>query len=245
MNSMITKLIGMVDSVQSPIQAHTGTDALVENNGTSPKQDNSMENQDMTDMTASEYEEAKEMTDDMTPDSVLPDMELSASDHQADETSTMEQPAISDLVAAADGFNAAFNVALYELEASRKQLVEHAIRVEELNESIKTLNSALNNEVDKGHRKEEEYSLDKELMLKRIHDIESIRDQLQQQISEQESTLNARDAEISQLSSRVDELTDALDQSTAEGQRAAEEISHLTWINARQRGSVQLKKSVT
>jgi len=227
-NNMITKLIGMVDSVQSPIQAHTGTDALLENNGTSPKQDNSMDNQDITDMTAGEYEEAKEMTDDMTPDSVLPHMELSASDHQADETSTMEQPAISDLVAAADGFNAAFNVALYELETSRKQLVEHAIRVEELNESIKTLNSALNNEVDKGHRREEEYSLDKELMLQRIHDIESIRDELQQQISQQESILNARDAEISQLSSRVDELTDALDQSTAEGQRAAEEINHLT-----------------
>ncbi|MGB5177554.1 MAG: EAL domain-containing protein [Gammaproteobacteria bacterium] len=225
---MITKLIGMVDSAKSPLHAHTGTDPLVENNGTSPTQNSSMENEGMTDMTASGHEEMIETTDDMIPDSVLPDMELSARDHQADETAVMEQPAISDLVAAADGFNAAFNVALYELDASRKQLVEHAIRVEELNESIKTLNSALSNEVDKGHRREQEYSQDKELMHQRIRDIESTRDQLLLQISEQESTLNARDAEISQLSSRVNELTGALDQRTAEGQRAAEEISHLT-----------------
>ena len=225
---MITKLIGMVDSVTSPLQAPTGTDALVEDNREKPRQENSMENESMTEMAPGEHEEMVDTIDSMPSDSVHPAMELSADDNQADPVSGGEQPSISALVAAADGFNAAFNVALYELDVSRKQLVEHSARIDALNESIKTLNSALSDEVCKGQRKEEEYSLEKELMHQRIHDIESIRDQLQLQINEQESTLNARAAEISQLSSRVEELTGSLDQRTAEGQRAAEEISHLT-----------------
>jgi hypothetical protein len=46
-----------------------------------------------------------------------------------------EKPAISELLAAAEEFNAAFNTALYELEASRKLAKERAARIEELDAS--------------------------------------------------------------------------------------------------------------
>jgi diguanylate cyclase (GGDEF)-like protein len=187
-----------------------------------------MENETMKDMTFSEHAEMVDTADDITPESALPDMGLTENDHQPDAKSGLEQPAIDDLVAAADEFNAAFNTALYELDSSRKMFIEHSIRIDELNASIKTVNSALNDEVNKGHRKEEEYSQEKGQLNQRIYDIESMRDHLQQQMNEQEGTLNTRAEEIIQLTSRIEELTPALEQRTAEAQRAQEEIGQLT-----------------
>ena len=221
---MITKLIGMVDSVTSPLQTQPGRDTLQKGNSEHPNQDIKKENETMIDMTLSEQAEMSDTTDNTAPGSVFPDINLTQKDHQSEDEFEMEQPAISDLAAIAGEFNAAFNTALYELDSSRKQLVERTVRIDELNESIETVNSTLNDEVNKGHRKEEEYSREKEQLNKKISDIESDRERLLQQVNEQQNTLNARAEEISQLSSRIKEVTDTLEQRTAEGQHAQEEF---------------------
>jgi diguanylate cyclase (GGDEF)-like protein len=219
---MITKLIGMVDSVTSQLQTQPGRDTFQKDNSEHPNQDIMMKNETMREMTLSEQAEISDITDNTAPGTVLPEMNLTEMDHQSEDGSGMEQPAISDLAAIAGEFNAAFNTALYELDSSRKQLVERSIRIDELNESIKTINNALNDETNKGRRKEEEYSREAEQLNKKINNIESDREHLLQQANEQENTLNARAEEISQLSSRVKEVTETLEQRTAEGQHAQE-----------------------
>ena len=205
MSKVITKLIGMVNTVASPPQTQPGSGALQKGDREHPEQD---------DMPVSEQEKTADTADNTVPGSEAPGMDLAGNEH----------PAISDLAAVADEFNAAFNTALYELDSSRKQLTERSIRIDELNESIKTINSTLNDEVNKGRGKEEEYSREAEQLTQKINDIESDRERLLQQLSEQENTLNARAGEISQLSSRVEEVTATLEQRTAEGQHAQEEL---------------------
>jgi diguanylate cyclase (GGDEF)-like protein len=183
-----------------------------------------MKNKTIKDMTLSEQEMTCNASGNAGPGSELPDMDLTGKDHQPGDDSRMEQPAISDFAAVADEFNAAFSTALYELDSSRKQLAERSGRIDELNESIKSLNSALNDEVNKGRGKQEEYSRETEQLNQKIDDIESDRERLLRQVSEQESTLNARAGEISQLSSRVEEVTAALEQHPAEHQHAQEEL---------------------
>ncbi len=205
MSRVITKLIGMVNTVASPPRTEPGSDALQKGNREHPEQD---------DMPVSEQEKTADTADNTAPGSEAPGMDLAGNEH----------PAISDLAAVADEFNAAFNTALYELDSSRKQLTERSIRINELNESIKTITSTLNDEVNKGRGKEEEYSREAEQLNQKINDIESDRERLLQQVSEQENTLSARASEISQLSSRRDEVTATLEQRTAEGQHAQEEL---------------------
>jgi diguanylate cyclase (GGDEF)-like protein len=183
-----------------------------------------MKNKTIKDMTLSEQEMTCNASGNAGPGSELPDMDLTGKDHQPGDDSRMEQPAISDFAAVADEFNAAFSTALYELDSSRKQLAERSGRIDELNESIKSLNSALNDEVNKGRGKQEEYSRETEQLNQKIDDIESDRERLLRQVSEQESTLNARAGEISQLSSRVEEVNAALEQHPAEHQHAQEEL---------------------
>ena len=170
-------------------------------------------------MTLSEQAEMSDVADNTAPGSELPDMNLTGMDRQPE-----DEPAISDLAAIAGEFNAAFNTVLYELDSSRKQIVERSIRIDELNESINTVNSALSEEINKGHRNEEEYSRETERLNQKINDIESDRERLLQQVSEQGETLNVRAGEISQLSSRVEEVSATLEQRTAEGQHAQEEF---------------------
>jgi len=142
-SKVITKLIGMVNTVASPPQTQPASDALQKGNREHPEQD---------DMPVSEQEKTADTADNTVPGSEAPGMDLAGNEH----------PAISDLAAVADEFNAAFNTALYELDSSRKQLTERSIRIDELNESIKTINSTLNDEVNKGRGKEEEYSREAE-----------------------------------------------------------------------------------
>ena len=222
MSRMITKLIGMVDSVTSQLQPQPGRDTFQKCNSEHPNQEIMMKNETMKEMTLSEQAEISEITDNTPPGMVFPEMNSTEMDHQPENGSGMEQPAISDLAAIAGEFNAAFNTALYELDSSRKQLVERSIRIDELNESIKTINNALNDETNKSRRKEEEYTREAEQLNKKITDIESDRENLLQQANEQENTLNARAEEIIQLSSRVKEVSDTLEQRTSEGQHAQE-----------------------
>lgn len=153
------------------------------------------------------------------------DTNLDDGGNQPGEETGMERPAIHDLQATAEEFNAAFNTALYELESSRKTAAEHSGRIDELNESIKNINDALTNEINKSHRLEEEYCLEKEQQNKKIQEIESERNNVQQQVSEHENTLNARAEEISQLVSKVEDLTGTLEQRAVEVQHLQEEFA--------------------
>ena len=222
MSRMITKLIGMVDSVTSQLQTQPGRETFQKDNSEHPNQDIMMKNETTKEIALCEQAEISDIADNTATGTVFHEINLTEKDHQSEDESGMEQPTISDLAAVAGEFNAAFNTALYELDSSRKQLAERSIRIDELNESIKTINSALNDETNKGRRKEKEYSREAEQLNNKINAIESDREHLLQQVNEQENTLNARAEEISQLSSRVKEVTDTLEQRTAEGQQAQE-----------------------
>ena len=101
MSRVITKLIGMVNTVASPPQTQPGSDALQKGNREHPEQDY---------MPVSEQEKTADTADNTLPGSEAPGMSVAGNEH----------PAISDLAAVADEFNAAFNTALYELDSSRK-----------------------------------------------------------------------------------------------------------------------------
>jgi diguanylate cyclase (GGDEF)-like protein len=158
-------------------------------------------------------EAAKEMESSNTgyaTDHAAPGMppvaaETSAGVQDPEMEAGMEKPTIAELRSSADEFNAAFNVALYELESSRKQLEESSIRIDELNESIKITSRSLNEAINEGRKQEEQHSREKEQLDKKIHDAESECDRLNEEVSAQENTLNLRAEEISQLSSRVEE----------------------------------------
>ena len=58
-------------------------------------------------------------------------------------------------------------MALYETEFSQKQIDERSFSIDELNESIKAISSALNDEDSKGRRGKEEYSHEAEQLNQR------------------------------------------------------------------------------
>ena len=136
----------------------------------------------------------------------------------------LEKPAISEFQAVADTFHAAFNSALYEIETSRRLLDERSARIAELNEAIQVGRSALDEEIDKGRRKAEEYLNETGRLNQRIHDAESERDSLKARIFDQEKVLGERAAEIDELSGRLEDVNATLEARTAEGLRAQEEF---------------------
>jgi hypothetical protein len=103
-----------------------------------------MENGTMTNMPFSEPAELLDAADSNS----------AAGEHQPGDEAGMERPAIRDLQTAAEEFNAAFNTTLYELESSRKIAAERSSRINELDDSIKNINDALTNEINKSHRLE-------------------------------------------------------------------------------------------
>jgi len=177
-------------------------------------QDIMMKNGTMTTMPFSEQEEMVD-TADINP---------SDGGHHSQGENDTESPAISDFQAAAKEFHAAFNTALYELELSRKTATERATRIDELDESIKTINSALNDEVSKNNQIEEEFRQETEQLKQRIEEIESERNNFQQQLGDNENALNVRTEENMQLSSQLEDLTGKLEQHTVESQRIEEEF---------------------
>jgi len=188
---------------------------LQQDNNEHLNQDIMMKNGTMINMPVSEQAEFQD-TADMNPVD---------GEHQPNDETGMERPAIPDLQAAAENFNAAFNTALYELESSRKSVAERSSRIDELNESIKNINDALTKEINKSHRLEEEYCLEKDQLDKRIQETESERNDILQQVSEHKNTLDARAEETSQLSSQVEDLTGTLEQRVVELQQLQEEFS--------------------
>jgi diguanylate cyclase (GGDEF)-like protein len=133
-----------------------------------------------------------------------------------------EKPAINELLAAAEEFNAAFNTALYELEASRKLAKERSARIEELNASILTINTALRDAASEARRKDEVHARESETLNEAIRELESGRERLRQQINEQQQALDAQAGEIAGLTSRVAELSASLEQHKSDSLRAAE-----------------------
>jgi diguanylate cyclase (GGDEF)-like protein len=133
-----------------------------------------------------------------------------------------DEPAISDLLAVAEEFNAAFNTALYELEASRRLVRERSARIEELDKSIVSINTALQDAASEAHRKDEEHTRESEALNRFIRDLESAREHLRQQMAEQKESINDQAGEISDLTSRVAELSTTLEQHEADSLRAAE-----------------------
>jgi diguanylate cyclase (GGDEF)-like protein len=133
-----------------------------------------------------------------------------------------DKPAISELLAAAEAFNAAFNTALYELEASRRLAEERAARIGELDASILSINTALQEATGESHRKDEAHAREADALNRAIRDLESERERLRQQSAAQQQSLEAQAADIAALTARAAELTTALEQQQAESLRAAE-----------------------
>jgi len=131
-----------------------------------------------------------------------------------------EKPAISELHAAAEEFYAAFNTALYELEASRKLAKERAARIEELDASILSINTALQEAASETRRKDELHAQEAETLTRAIRELESERGRLQQQLNDQQQALDAQAGEVA-------ELTATLDQHKADSLRAAEAYTEL------------------
>jgi diguanylate cyclase (GGDEF)-like protein len=132
-----------------------------------------------------------------------------------------EQPAISELTAAAENFNAAFNTALYELETSRRLLKERAARIGELDASIAEINAALRTTVEEARRNDETRAAEAETLNRAVRDLEAEREQLRRELAEQRQALESQAAEIAALTARLAELGATLEQHDAESRRAA------------------------
>jgi diguanylate cyclase (GGDEF)-like protein len=132
-----------------------------------------------------------------------------------------EHLAISELTAAAENFNAAFNTALYELETSRKLLNERAVRIGELDASIAEINAALQTKVEEARRMDETHAAEAQALNQAVHGLESEREQLRHELAGQREALEAQAAEITALTARVAELTATLEQHDAENRRTA------------------------
>jgi len=182
----------LVESVASELNTRTGEDSMQTGNDWAPAQYLDMDNEPVSE----------------TP--------VPAGDTGRDE------PAISDLQAVAEEFNTAFNTALYELEASRRLVRERSARIDELNESIVSINTALQEERSTNHRKDEAHTRESEALNQSIRELESEREHLRQQNAEQKKSINDQAGEISALASRVAELSSTLEQHEADSLRAAE-----------------------
>ena len=221
MSRMIGKLLDQVATVIDSLLEQDG-DTAQACNSRQPGKDIMMKEGSTTEM---QFTETDDGADNVAPGVDPVGADTAAGVQNPEMETGMGKATIAEFRASADEFMAAFNVALYEIESSRKKIEERSIRIDELNESIETINCSLHDAVNDGRRKEEEHSREKEQLNQRIRDAESERDRLCQELHAQETTLNARAEEIGQLSSRVNELGDALEQSTVEGRRAQEEYA--------------------
>jgi diguanylate cyclase (GGDEF)-like protein len=132
-----------------------------------------------------------------------------------------EHLAISELTAAAETFNAAFNTALYELETSRRLLMERSARIAELDESITALNAALQKQIDESRGRDDAHGAEVQALNHTLGGLECERDGLRQQISEQQHAIETQAGELAALNARVSELSASLEQHDAESRRAA------------------------
>jgi len=149
----------------------------------------------------------------------------SGAENNEEAAALLEKPAIGDLHAAAGAFNEVFNSALYELELSRRTIEERTSRISELDEAVRSVRSALDDEIGKGHRREEEYAREAGQLMQKLQDTESERDTLREKVCEHERALNERDAEISGLFERAEELSKTIEQNAAAARCAEDEFA--------------------
>ncbi len=186
MNRMFTRLLGMVDTVSN--QSDTENSMDIWHSG-----DSASENQDIETMNESK------------PNPPEPTDELDVT-----------EPAVSDLQAVAEQFNAAFNTALYELESARKLARERSARIDELNESVEAINNSLEEEISKRHQQEAEYTRETEQLNHRIHEIEAERDQLNHRIHEIEAERDQQNRRIHEIEAERDQLNHRIHEIEAE-----------------------------
>ena len=151
--------------------------------------------------------------------------EFSRTECHEEAAASLEKPAISDLQAVAGAFNEAFNSALYELELSRRTIQERTSRISELDEAVQSIRSALDDETGKARMREEEYTRETGELMQRLQDTESERNILQEKVCEHERALNERDAEISGLLDRANELSETIEQNAAATRCAENEFA--------------------
>jgi len=169
-------------------------------------------------------------------------------DHDNESAALMEKPAISDLQAAAGAFNEAFNTALYEIEHSRKEIRERSARLDELNEAVRSIRSALDDEVDRGRRKEEDHLQETTRLRQRVQEVESERDGLRHRCEEagnrlqgQQSGLEDRDRQIADLGRQIDGLLADLEARNIEASRLNQQVTKLQGEVAAQTESMRLQ----
>jgi len=136
------------------------------------------------------------------------------------------KPALSNLQAAAGAFNTAFASMLSELESSHQKLEESSARIAELDETVRFLREALDEETGKIRTREEEHLQEKNELEQRIHDAESARDLLQKKMQNQERALQERASEMSELFTRIEQMKTDLGERDAAAEQAQEEFAN-------------------
>lgn len=159
--------------------------------------------------------------------SPVPSADLQSIDegHNGGQSSASGKPAIGELRAVAGNFTAAFSSALSELEDSRRQIEAGSARIMELEESVRSINRSLDEEVETGHRREQEHLQETGRLKERIQETESQRDLLQEKTRKQERMLEERSSELSELFGRIEEFKTALEERSAADERRREEFA--------------------
>ena len=171
-----------------------------------PDQDMTIKNETINQIPSSESPVSDDTADNADAGTSPADMILTAEDQHPEDEVGFEKHTISDFQAVAGEFNAAFNTALYELEYSRKQIEEQSARIDELNESIKKISSTLDAEVNKGQRREEEYSLETGNLHQRIRELQELFDKTDSQLKILQEELDDRNKEVAVFTRQVDDL---------------------------------------
>jgi diguanylate cyclase (GGDEF)-like protein len=221
---ILATLFGLVDSKTSPHRTRERDDSTQKGNSNHQGKEISMANETTHGMPLNEHTATDEIPGNSGAAMDTSPMDPVAGEPHAGTEPEINKLAIHELQAIAEQFNAAFKVALYELDSSRKQLHERSVRIDELNESIRTINDCLTDTTNKAHRRDEEHAAQIKQLNERIEASEAERERLQQLVHEQIASLDARAEEVTQLSASIQELTDTLEQRTAEAQRTQDEL---------------------
>jgi diguanylate cyclase (GGDEF)-like protein len=222
-HTIFSRLLGKPYATTGPSEASSQGSVLQTGNKVEPELEQMMQNETMSDSIFNEQSNPAGQGDSITHGTETGDMGASGSPDTAD--LVPENPAISDLQTAAREFNAAFDTALYELESSRKLIAERTARINELNESIAGIRAALDEEIGKRQEQEASHSRETGELRRRVEAAATEREHLQQQAEEQEQALDARRAEILELTNRVTELDYSIEQVSTDRQLAQEEFT--------------------
>ena len=126
---------------------------------------------------------------------------------------------LGELTAISEEFNSAFNAALYELESSRRLISERSARIDELNESIESLGSRLEEETGNSRRREEEYAQEKAALTGSLEELQRTHEATCNELESLKNELEHRKNELAEFRGRVEELSAELDSVRQAGER--------------------------